>query len=123
MPPVTLRPAAGGVANGLTVATAVRNTGARAGDEVAELYLSFPDTPGAPRIALRGLQRLHLAAGESRPLTFTLRPRDLSAVTADGVREVMAGRFTVSVGGGQPGTGTVTRSASFTTDRVAVQPE
>ena len=121
--PVTLRPAAGGVANGLTVATTVRNTGERAGDEVVQLYLGFPDTPGAPRIALRGLQRLHLAPGEARAVSFTLRPRDLSAVTADGVREVMTGRYTVSVGGGQPGAGVATQSATFANDRVVVQPE
>lgn len=121
--PLTLRPAAGGIANGLTIATTVRNTGARAGDEVAQLYLAFPDTPGAPRIALRGLQRLHLVPGEARAVTFALRPRDLSAVTADGVREVMAGRFTVSIGGGQPGMGAATQSASFINDRIEVLPE
>ncbi|RST32299.1 glycoside hydrolase family 3 protein [Sphingomonas ginkgonis] len=120
--PIGLRPASGGVGNGLRVTTEVRNSGARDGDEVAQLYLSFPAVAGAPRLALRGLQRVHLQRGERRALSFDLAPRDLSAVTADGVREVMAGRFTVSVGGGQPGTGAPGRSASFSNDRVRVLP-
>ncbi|TPG43739.1 glycoside hydrolase family 3 protein [Sphingomonas koreensis] len=120
---VTLRPAAGGVGDGLAVSTEVRNIGARDGDEVAQLYLSFPDVAGTPRLALRGLQRVHLQPGERRSVTFNLRPRDLSAVTADGVREIMAGRFVVSVGGGQPGTGAPTRMATFTNDRVVIEPK
>ena len=42
-----------------------------------------------------------------------LSPRDLSGVTPEGVRQVMAGRYTVSVGSGQPGTGVPVRSATF----------
>jgi beta-glucosidase len=42
------------------------------------LYLSFPDVPGAPKVALRGYQRITLAPGEKRQVTFTLSPRDLS---------------------------------------------
>ena len=62
--------------SGLTVPTApveagspvaaevtVTNTGNRAGDEVAQLYLEFPKVAGAPNLALRGFQRVHLEAG------------------------------------------------------------
>ena len=111
--PLRLRPAAGGPGQGLMVTTSVRNTGARAGEEVAQLYLAFPDAPGAPRVALRAFQRVDLRPGETRPLRFALSPRDLSAVTPDGVRRVMAGRYTVSVGSGQPGTDAPVRSAVF----------
>jgi beta-glucosidase len=38
----------------VTAEVTVTNTGAKAGDEVAQLYLSFPGVPGAPLKALRG---------------------------------------------------------------------
>jgi len=86
----------------VVVQVTVTNTGIRAGDEVAQLYLEFPDVPGAPLKALRGFQRVHIEAGESKRLRFELSPRDLSMVTEDGVPIVAEGQYTVSVGGGQP---------------------
>ncbi|MGN6375577.1 MAG: glycoside hydrolase family 3 C-terminal domain-containing protein [Sphingomonas sp.] len=121
--PLTLTPAAGGAEQGLRVATTVRNTGARPGDEVAQLYLNFPDVAGAPQVALRGFQRLHLAPGEARQVTFDLSPRDLSAVTADGTREVMPGSYRVTVGSGQPGAGVAGQSTTFATAKAVVLPE
>ena len=95
----------------------VANVGDRAGDEVVQLYLDFPDLPGAPRIALRGFQRVPLRPGEHRLVTFRLSPRDLSAVTQDGVREVMPGTYRVTVGSGQPGTGVPGSSGQFAVTR------
>src|SRR3546814_9495074 len=76
-----------GAGKGLHVSTVVTNTGQRAGDDVAQLYLTFPDIPGTPRVALRGFQRVSLAPGERRAVSFDLSPRDLSAVASDGTRE------------------------------------
>jgi beta-glucosidase len=121
--PLDVTPAAGGTAKGLHVSTVVTNTGKRAGDDVAQLYLDFPDIPGAPRVALRGFQRISLAPGEKRTVSFDLSPRDLSAVTADGTREVMPGGYTVSVGSGQPNTGVATREAQFAVDQAVVLPD
>jgi beta-glucosidase len=95
------------------VTTQVRNVGNRSGDEVAELYLNFPNVPGTPRIALRGFRRVSLIPGEAKTVTFDLAPRDLSSVTPGGVHKVLAGSYRVSVGSGQPGTGVPVRSASF----------
>ena len=92
----------------------VTNTGKMAGDEVVQLYLKFPDVPGAPIRALRGFRRIHLAAGQSQLVRFQLTRRDLSMVTAD--REQNRRRratYTVSVGGGQPGTGAPSVSGTF----------
>ncbi len=89
----------------LNVAVTVTNTGKLDGDEVVQLYLKFPDVPGAPIRALRGFQRVHLRAGASRRVEFHLRPRDLSMVTESGDIIVARGQYTVSVGGGQPDTG------------------
>jgi beta-glucosidase len=87
----------------LKVRSTMRNTGPRAGDEVAEVYLDAPDVPLAPRHALVGFERVHLAPGESRRVTFELSPRQLSTVDAAGRRAVVAGHYRVFIGGGQPG--------------------
>ncbi|HEY0785787.1 MAG TPA: glycoside hydrolase family 3 C-terminal domain-containing protein [Acidobacteriaceae bacterium] len=97
----------------LVVEAEVRNTGARAGDEVAELYLTPPATDVSPRLVLAAFDRVHLQAGESRRLRFTLSPRQLSQVDAAGARSVTAGSYRLSVGGSQPGEGAV-ESAGFT---------
>jgi beta-glucosidase len=87
----------------LGVDVSVENISKVQGDEVAELYLEFEGQPGAPRVALRGLQRLGLAPGEKRQLHFDLSPRDLSWVSPDGSRVLGDGTFHVFVGSGQPG--------------------
>jgi beta-glucosidase len=97
----------------LTVSATVRNTGARAGDEVVEVYLDAPDVPLAPRHALVGFRRVHLAPGESRRMAFELLPRALSTVDASGNRAMVAGHYRIFIGGGQPGDAPGV-SASFT---------
>jgi beta-glucosidase len=82
----------------------VTNAGKVAGDEVVQCYLKFPPVAGAPKIALRGFQRIHLDPGASQTVHFQLKQRDLSMVTADGHPILAAGDYTLSVGGGQPDT-------------------
>jgi beta-glucosidase len=89
----------------LDASVRVTNAGKVPGDEVVQLYLKFPDVVGAPLRALRGFQRIHLAPGASRIVRFHLRPRDMSMVTEAGDIIVAQGAYTVSIGGGQPGTG------------------
>jgi beta-glucosidase len=89
----------------LEVEVDVKNTGKRDGDEVAELYISFPKLPGTPLRALRGFTRVHLKAGEQKHVKLTLTPRDLSYVNEAGDRFVSTGDYLITVGGGQPGTG------------------
>ena len=89
----------------LDVEVDVKNTGKHDGDEVAELYISFPKMAGAPLKALRGFKRVHLKAGEQQHLKLTLSSRDLSYVNDAGDRLVGAGDYLITVGGGQPGTG------------------
>ena len=105
--------AEGGPGTGLVVTAEVRNIGARAGDEVAQLYLNFPDEPGTPKVALRGFQRVSLQPREVRKLRFLLSQRDLSAVTPEGRHRLFAGTYRVTVGGGQPGTGAPGASVQF----------
>jgi len=91
--------------NPLGVEVDVSNINEHEGDEVVELYLSFPKIAGAPLRALRGCKRIHLAAGATQHVTFTLQPRELSMVNENGDRAVNAGTYQLFVGGGQPGTG------------------
>jgi len=89
----------------LDVEVEVKNTSKRAGDEVVELYVTFPKVAGAPLRALRGFHRVHLGAGESQHVKLTLQPRDLSYVNEVGDRMVSPGDYVITTGGGQPGTG------------------
>jgi beta-glucosidase len=91
----------------------VTNTSQVAGDEVAQLYLSFPDVKGAPLKALRGFHRVHLEPGASQKVEFELKDRDLGMVTAIGEPIIAAGEYKVRVGGGQPDTDAPGVSGSF----------
>jgi beta-glucosidase len=64
----------------VTVSATIKNVGALPGDEVAQLYL-HPLAPKRSRASkeLRGIERISLKPGESRVVTFTIRPdRDLT---------------------------------------------
>jgi beta-glucosidase len=78
-------------ATGAEIRATVRNTSARAGDEVVQLYVAGGSGDGAPVRSLRGFARIHLAAGESREVTFAVPAADLPK-----------GPVAISVGGGQP---------------------
>ena len=101
----------------------VSNTGAVGGDEVVQLYLTFPDVKGAPLKALRGFKRVHLEPGASQTVAFELKARDSSMVSEDGEPMVAAGSYKVSVGGGQPGTQAPTVSGQFSITGTKQLPE
>jgi beta-glucosidase len=102
-----------GAGDPLTAEVTVTNTGKREGDEVAQLYLSFPNVPGAPLRALRGFKRVHLNPGESKRVRFELKDRDLSMVSEAGEPIVADGAYTLSIGGGQPNTGAPEVTGTF----------
>ena len=87
---------------GIRVSVDVSNTGAMAGDEVVQLYLTHPGVAGAPLRALKGFQRVHLKRGEKKTVTFALRDRDLSIVDESGKHRIVPGTVQVWAGGGQP---------------------
>ena len=97
----------------LAAEVTVTNTGKVGGDEVAQLYLSFPDVKGAPLRALRGFRRVHLEPGQSQKVSFELKPRDLSIITEAGEPMIAEGKYSISVGGGQPNTGVPSVAGSF----------
>lgn len=83
------------------VSVDVTNTGKRAGDEVAQLYIhQRSGTSVRPIRELKGFHRLTLKPGETRKVHFTLQPDDLrywSAVTHDWVAD--SATFDLWVGG------------------------
>ncbi len=97
----------------LDVDADVKNASERGGEEVVQLYLSFPKVPGAPLHALRATTRINLAGGGTHHVHFTLDARDLSGVDSNGDRVVAAGSYRISVGGGQPGTAASQTEAEF----------
>ena len=98
----------------LRVEADVENTGKRAGDEVAELYLTPPQNDLNPMHALSGFQRVHLLPGKRAHLTFELDTRALSFVDAEGRRAVRPGSYHVDLGGAQPSEGGSGTAAAFT---------
>ena len=120
---LTLPNAAINAGEPLNASVNVTNNGKIAGDEVVQLYLRFPEIPGAPIRALRGFQRVHLEPGASKNVEFQLSPRDLSMVTDAGDIIVAQGKYTVSIGGGQPGTDAPSASGGFEVNRQLILPE
>ena len=86
------------------VTTAVTNTGQRDGDEVVQLYVVHPQNgqQRIPQCALKGFRRISLRAGETREVTFTLTPEDLSLTDQQGNTLQKPGKVELFIGGGQP---------------------
>jgi beta-glucosidase len=78
---------------GAVVSARVQNTSTRPGDEVVQLYVRGNGQRGDPLREMKGFTRVHLKAGESRTVQFTLTAEDLRGHT---------GSVAISVGGGQP---------------------
>lgn len=82
------------------VSVTVTNTGKRAGAEVVQLYVR-DDVASVTRPVklLRGFERVELAPGQSKTLTFKLGFEDLAMYDAAMKRVVEPGSFTVFAGG------------------------
>ena len=97
----------------VTVSVDVSNVGDRDGDEVVQLYVKdVQASVPVPRMQLQGFDRISLKAGETKTVTFTLKPQQMSCWTDEGKEMVEPGTFEVFVGGGQPGFA-ATQQASF----------
>ena len=78
----------------------VKNTGERAGAEVAQLYVSEDHaTMPQPERQLKGFARVQLAAGESKPVSVTLDARAFASYDVAKKSWVIApGRYRIRVG-------------------------
>jgi beta-glucosidase len=86
-------------ADSLVVQVDVTNSGQRAGDEVVQLYVR-DDVASVTRPVreLRGFERVSLRPGETRAVSFTLRPADLAFYDLQMAHVVEPGFFTVWTG-------------------------
>jgi len=81
------------------VSVRVRNSGARAGDEVVQLYIRDQvSSVTRPVKELRGFTRVTLQPGESKSITFRVGPDELSLIDRHMQRVVEPGRFDVMIG-------------------------
>jgi beta-glucosidase len=94
-----------GRSGNVTVGVDVTNTGVRPGTDVAQVYVSAPDTAGEPPRQLKGFQKVFLRPGQTRHLTFTLDRRAFSIwdaaahawTTVNGRYQVWAGNSSRSL--------------------------
>ena len=83
----------------VTVGATVTNTGAKTGDEVPQLYINDPvATITQPVRRLRGFERVTLAPGQSKRVTWTLNRNDVGYYDNAGRFVVENGRINVYVG-------------------------
>ncbi len=77
----------------------VTNTGKVAGDEVVQLYVHDEfATVVRPVTELKGFQRIHLLAGESKSVSFVINPEMLSMLDLNLKKVVEPGDFRMMVG-------------------------
>jgi beta-glucosidase len=83
-----------------TVQFRVMNTSRLAGSEVAQLYVTLPETSAEPFRRLTAWQRVELGPGESKLVTLPLDPAYLSIFDADNDKwKLLPGEYKVAVGG------------------------
>jgi beta-glucosidase len=81
------------------VSVVVTNTGARAGDQVVQMYVHHPvSSVVQPVIALRGFKRVHLEPGASTTVSFEVGPEQLAILDAQMKKTVEPGPVDVLVG-------------------------
>jgi beta-glucosidase len=85
--------------DGLSVTFTVKNTGKRAGTEIAQVYAALPDSAGEPPKRLIGWSRVDLAPGESKQVTVAV-PQDRLTVYDESTDawKLAPGNYTVLAG-------------------------
>jgi beta-glucosidase len=85
----------------VSVSLTVRNTGKRAGTEIAQVYASLPDAAGEPPKRLVGWARVELAPGESKEVSIPVDHDRLTVYDeASDSWKLVPGNYTVMAGGG-----------------------
>jgi len=88
----------------VSVSATITNTGAIAGAEVVQCYITDEEASvRVPRASLCGFKRVFLSPGEQSRVEFVIGPDAMAVVLEDGASSVEPGRFTVTIGGCSPG--------------------
>ena len=83
----------------IVVSCDITNTGKRAGDEVVQLYIQdVLSTVTTYEKNLRGFERVHLKPGETRTLSFVIKPEHLQLINEQYQHVVEPGDFKVMMG-------------------------
>jgi beta-glucosidase len=94
-----LNPSTQNVGGNMSVSFVLKNTGAREGDEVVQLYTrDLVSSVTTYEKNLRGFDRIHLKPGETRTVSFTLTPDDLALWDRNMHFVVEPGKFRVMIG-------------------------
>lgn len=81
------------------VSVMIENTGDRPGQEIVQLYIrDLFASISRPVKELRGFEKIYLEPGESKQVTFTLKPEDLSFYNHEMNKVVEPGKFNIMVG-------------------------
>jgi beta-glucosidase len=84
----------------VSVSFNLKNTSARAGAEVAQVYLGLPASAGEPPKRLVGWKKVKLGPGETQEVAVSIEPRSLAIFDdARNVWEIVPGEYRVFVGG------------------------
>lgn len=84
----------------ITATCTIKNTGTRDGDEVVQLYIrDMLSSVARPVMELKGFQRIHLKAGESKTISFSITPEMLSMLDVNMKEVVEPGEFRIMIGG------------------------
>jgi beta-glucosidase len=124
---LNISPERTGANSSIEVTCDVTNLGARAGDEVVQLYLRDDYSSVVTwEKELRGFARVALQPGETRTVKFTLTPEHLALYDRDNHWTVEPGRFTVMVGASSEdirlrGNFTITRPDGTAPDEVPIK--
>ena len=88
------------VSETVNVSVKIKNTGARAGAEVVQLYIVFPETKEErPEKLLRGFSKIYLEPNEERQVEFTFSRKDLEFFYPDiNAWGIDKGKYEVLVG-------------------------
>ena len=85
--------------NSVTATVTVKNTGSRDADEIVQLYIRDKVASiSRPVKELKGFQRIHLAAGESKEVSFLVTPETLKFYNAELKYVIEPGDFDIMVG-------------------------
>lgn len=83
----------------ITATVTVKNTGSRDADEIVQLYICDRIASiSRPIKELKGFERIHLNAGESKDVTFTITPEMLKFYNSELKHIIESGDFDIMIG-------------------------